>query len=404
MLSYAEALARILEAAGSLPAESLPFEKAVGRVPCVDVLAPEDVPSFDNSAVDGFAVRGSDVAGASPDSPVLLPVSMEIPAGACPDRPLPGGSAARIMTGAMVPEGADHIVMVEDTRAEEGGGVVLLDPGSPSFVRNAGSDIRRGSVALVAGVPIGPAGVGLLASLGVLEVACVRRPRVGLLSTGDELVEPLARSLPPGKIRNSNTAALAAAIHEAGAVVAARRHARDDAAEVEAAFDVLLDSGCDLILSSGGVSVGAYDVVRSVVERRGRLDFWRIAVKPGKPLAFGTLGTVPFLGLPGNPVSSLVTFELFVRPLLRRLGGRTDVFRPEFPVRSATAIAHDADRREWVRVTLELRDGEAWATPTGGQGSHRASGMAAADALMVVPEGRGSVVVGELLSAIRLRD
>lgn len=251
---------------------------------------------------------------------------------------------------------------------------------------------------------MGPASVGLLASLGILEIACVRRPRVGILSTGDELVDPAVQTLPPGKIRDSNAAALAAAVVDSGAQVAARRHARDEAADVEAAFDALLEAGCDLILSSGGVSVGAYDVVRSVVERRGKLDFWRIAVKPGKPLAFGSFEGVPFLGLPGNPVSSLVTFELFVRPLLLQLGGHVEVSRPEFPVRSGTAVPHDPDRREWVRVSFERRSGEVWAFPTGAQGSHRAAGLAAADGLMIVPEGHGDVVAGEWLPALRLRN
>ncbi len=218
MLSVEDARVRIFErVSGVLPTEVVDLESAVGRVSADDLLAPEALPGFDNSMVDGWAVRLSDTAGVNPDAPLVMPVSMEIAAGTWPSRPLPPGTVARILTGAPIPEGADAVVMVEDSRPEEGGGVVLLDSGSKRFIRRIGSDLPEGSVALPAGTLLGPAQVGLLAALGVVNIAVVRRPRVGILSTGDELVVPETSELPPGKLRNSNAVALAAAVRECGA-------------------------------------------------------------------------------------------------------------------------------------------------------------------------------------------
>ena len=323
MLSYDDALARIL-ATSERPLESelVPLEFAVGRALAEQALARDDVPAFANSAVDGFAVHAADLAGVALSASVVLPVSRTIAAGSGPGEPLPVGTAARILTGAPVPEGADAIVMVEDTEPVVGSGteerIRFRSLGSAGFVRAAGSDIRRGAEAVEAGVTIDAGIVGLLAALNYPEVACARRPRVGLIVTGDEIVRIGGGALQVGKIRDANGPALAVAIREAGAEVTVTAYAGDSAVATRAAI-LQCAGSCDVIVSTGGVSVGEYDYVKATVEELGLLDFWRIAIKPGKPLAFGRVGNSLFFGLPGNPVSSLVTFELFVRPLLRNL-------------------------------------------------------------------------------------
>jgi molybdopterin molybdotransferase len=400
MLSVEDARVRIFERVpGVLPTEVVDLESAVGRVLADDLVAPEALPGFDNSMVDGWAVRLADTAGVNPDAPLVMPVSMEIAAGTWPSRPLPPGTVARILTGAPIPEGADAVVMVEDSRPEEGGGVVLLDSGSKRFIRRIGSDLPEGGVALPAGTLLGPAQVGLLAALGVVNIAVVRRPRVGILSTGDELVGPETSELPPGKVRNSNAVALAAAVRECGADLGPVVHAMDTLESLHAALDRLVSSGCDLLVSSGGVSVGVYDLVRQVLEERGELEFWRIAVKPGKPLAFGSLEGIPFFGLPGNPVSALVTFEVFVRPVLRRMGGFSRLGRPVVDAVLEETVPHAGGRQEFVRATLVWERGRYRARPTGAQDSHRLSGAALAQALLVVPADREDVAAGEVLEA-----
>lgn len=402
MLSYDAALARILASAQPLEPESVPLEQARGRALARDLHAPLDLPPFDNSMVDGFAVRAANVGRASEELALSLPVVMEIPAGSWPTRALNPGEAARIFTGAPIPEGCDALVMVEDTEEsdDQPGWVTLRDPGSRGYIRRRGSDVSAGDRALEAGETLGSGELGLLAALNVSEVACVRRPRVGILSTGDELIPVGSRALQPGQIRDSNGPALVAAIEEAGAVVGGREHATDTPEAVAAALERLLSMGCDVLISSGGVSVGDHDHVRAVLESKGELDFWRIAIKPGKPLAFGRLQGALFFGLPGNPVSSLVTFELFVRPVLRRLGGHAKTERPRQTVTLATALPHSPGRREFVRVRL---DAAGNATPTGAQGSHRTSSLVGADALAIAHEDHGDYAPGEKLPAILTR-
>ena len=400
MISVEEASGRIAESMpGVLGSERVGLDTALGRVLASDIVAPEDLPGFDNSMVDGWAVRSSETAGVNPDAPLVLPVSMEVAAGGWPQRTLPTGTLARIFTGAPIPDGADAVIMVEDSRPEEGGGVVVLDAGSRKFIRKAGSDIARGSSALSAGTPLGAAQLGLLAALGLAQVDVVRRPRVGVLSTGDELVAVDTATLPPGKLRNSNAVALAAAGREAGGELAASEHAVDTLESLNDALDRLLAAGCDILISSGGVSVGNYDLVRTVLESRGELEFWRIAVKPGKPLAFGRISGVPFFGLPGNPVSALVTFEVFVRPVLRALGGWRQVGRPVVDAVLEEPVSHAQGRQEFVRAELVWERGRYRARPTGAQESHRLSGAAIADALLVVPQERGDLEAGEVFEA-----
>ena len=400
MLSYDDALARILTAVSEpLEAESVGLEQARGRTLAQDFLAPSDLPPFDNSMVDGYAVRAASVGAASPTVPLCLPVGMEIAAGLWPTRALRAGEAARIFTGAPLPDGCDALVMVEDTD-EEDGWVTLRDPGSGRYIRRRGSDLAQGALALPAQTVLTAGTVGVLAALNQATTLCHRRPRVGILSTGDELIPVGTQPLAPGQIRDSNGPALTAAVEEAGGVVTLRLHAHDTIASVTEAFAAL--AHCDLVLSSGGVSVGDHDHVKEVLEAQGTLDFWRIAIKPGKPLAFGRLGDALFFGLPGNPVSSLVTFELFVRPVLKKLAGHTQLLRPQLQATLTTALPHAPGRREFVRVGLEWQDGVCLATPTGAQGSHRTVSMSGADALLVAHEDHGDYPAGETLPALLL--
>jgi molybdopterin molybdotransferase len=401
MRSYDEALAEILAAVSEpLATEPIALEQARGRSVAEALLAPSDLPPFDNSMVDGFAVRSASVASACESLGLSLPITMEIPAGSWPTRALRAGEVARIFTGAPIPEGCDAVVMVEDTEegdGDEAGRVTLRHPGSGSYIRRRGSDIIAGEVALPAGTTLGAGEIGLLAALGISELSSPRRPRVGILSTGDELIRGGGRALLPGQIRDSNGPALAAAVEEAGGVVVQRLHAGDTPEAVAQAFAAL--AGCDLILSSGGVSVGDHDHVKAVLEAQGTLNFWRIAIKPGKPLAFGKLGDALFFGLPGNPVSSLVTFELFVRPVLRKLAGHQRCLRTQLTVTLAAPLPHAPGRREFVRASL---DDNLYATPTGAQGSHRTSSMVGADVLVIAHEDHGDYPEGADLPALVL--
>ena len=423
LLTYDDAILRILHAVPHPNdvdrVEFVPLTETRGRALAQDVVARENVPPFDNSAVDGFAVRLEDTQTAAQNAPVSLRITQTVAAG---DTSLAHvvqmGEAARIFTGAPLPPGADAVIMVEDTNTigtREDETVRLFAPASPSFIRRSGSDISEGQTAIFAGTVMGAGTIGLLAALGNVSVPCFMRPRVGLITTGDEVVQRKNDTVPllPGQIHDANGPALHAAIEEAGAVVAVHRHARDTPDDVEAAFDACLAAGCDVIIASGGVSVGDRDFVKAVVEKRGRLDFWRVTVRPGKPLAFGTVGDprstgtdgdALFWGLPGNPVSSLVTFELFVRPALRKMGGFPDVSRRPVPVRLSQSIEHEPGRREFVRAHVEWQaeKGTFYATPTGAQGSHRLMSLVSANALAVLREERGNYEAGEEVIALLL--
>ncbi len=414
LLSYDEAVARILRAVPeelSQRVENVPLHEARGRVLVQTIVAGEAVPPFDNSSVDGFAVRLADTETATQNVPVSLRVTQTVAAGIADSQTVEPGEAARIFTGAPIPPGANSVIMVEDSQAEKNGDgeetVRLFAPASETFIRRAGSDIAPGQTALPAGHVLHAGTIGLLAALSFENVPCVARPRVGLITTGDEVAlteEGGPYPLKPGQIRNANGPALRAAIEEAGAIVATQCHARDTPADVNAAFDLCQTARCDVIIASGGVSVGDRDFVKSVVETRGSLDFWRVAVKPGKPLAFGKVGDALFWGLPGNPVSSLVTFELFARPALRKMGGFADVSRQTVPARLTEAVPHDPGRREFIRahVVWQPETQTYAATPTGAQGSHRLMSLAHANALLVAHEDRGDYGAGETLSALLL--
>ncbi|MGZ3586650.1 MAG: molybdopterin molybdotransferase MoeA [Candidatus Limnocylindrales bacterium] len=402
MLPLEEALQRMLAGLQPLPAEEVPLEEAVGRVLAAPVEAAVTMPPWDNSAMDGFAVHAADIAAAAPGHPVTLRVSGEVAAGHAPIGRVVSGTAMRVLTGAMLPPGADAVVPVEETDAAPGlaelpATVAVLAASPPGqHVRRAGSDIVAGQPLLRAGTRIRPATVALLASAGHARVVVHRRPRAAILSTGDELAPP-GEPLGPGQIHDSNGLMLVALARQAGAEPRRLAPAADT---LDAVLDRLSDARAwaDLIIASGGVSVGARDVVRLAFEAIGRVDLWRVAVQPGKPLAFGHADGVLLFGLPGNPVSSYVTFQLFVRPVLYALEGQADPTRRRIlRARLAEPVTKAADRRAFLRVSL-ARDPavpDGWlARLAGGQGSHVLSALAAADGLAVVPEGQPGLPAG----------
>ena len=401
MLSVAEARRRILDQFHALGSENVALVDADRRVLAEPAVARQDLPPFANSSMDGYAVRLSDVAAAAAERPVALPVSADIPAGSGLPAPLAPGSAARIMTGAPVPAGADAVIPVEDTddSRERAGGpapaVVRLfrAPSASANIRPAGQDVRAGQLVLAAGTLLGPASLGVLAALGQTVVPVYRRPRLAVFSTGDELVEPDA--VPgPGQIRNVNSHTLAAAAARLGAQVERLPIAGDRVEGVLERLAAARSLGADLILSSAGVSVGAYDVVKAAVEAEGALDFWRVRMRPGKPLAFGHVRGVPFFGLPGNPVSALMSFEVFVRPVLLKLGGRLELGRLQVVARLEAPLSSDG-RETYLRVIVGRRGQELVARPAGDQGSAVLSSLVRANGLLILPEGVTQAQAGQ---------
>jgi molybdopterin molybdotransferase len=384
--TYAEHLARVLEAVQPLHPIELGLMDAHGCVLTEDVVAPADLPGFDNSAVDGYAVRVADVAAASEQQPVGLPVTGDVAAGPASPLRVQPGVCVRIMTGAMMPAGADAVVPVEHTDGGVAQVAVRRPPEPGAHVRRAGEDVRAGEVVLTDGTYLGAVQIGLAAAVGRSRLVVRPRPRVVVVSTGSELVEP-GESLTPGRIVDSNSPALTAAAIEAGAIAYRVGVVPDDPRRLS---DLLEDQlvRADVLVTSGGVSVGAYDVVKEVLGRLGTVRFDDVAMQPGKPQAFGTIGpdATPVFGLPGNPVSALVSFETFVRPALRKMLGATPLERPRVRAVVTEDLHSPAGRRSFLRVALEVREGAYVVTPVSGPGSHLLAGMSRANALAVVPE------------------
>jgi molybdopterin molybdotransferase len=399
-----EHLAEVLALVSPLPPLDLQLLDAHGRTLLEDVVAPYDLPGFDNSAMDGYAVRLTDVTAAAEGSPVTMPVTGDIAAGSRSSYALGPGFTARIMTGAPMPRHADAVVPVEWTD----GGIARVQirraPSLGEHIRRAGSDLRAGEVVLKRDTVLGPTQIGLLAAIGRDRVLIQPQPRVVVLSTGDELVEP-GQPIGMGQVADANSYMLACAAREAGAVVYRAGIVGDDARKL---MNVLEDQliRADLVITTGGVSKGAYDVVKEVLSRLGTVVFDEVAMQPGKPQGFGTIGpeNTPIVTLPGNPVSSYVSFEVFVRPALRRLGGRPEAeqFRPLVSARSTAAMTSAAGRRQFVRVRADRR-AEGWAsTPVGGHGSHLIGSLAHANAFAVIPEHVVEVPSGGMVDVMLL--
>ena len=383
MISADQALQIVLENVNPLGVERISIVEALGRVLAEDISSPRDIPGFDNSAMDGYAVRAADLAGASDANPVKLTVVETVGAGMMPTRRVGAGEAVRTMTGAPIAEGADAVVQVERTRGGETVVEFLAPAEKGDSIRPRGEDLRPGQLAMAAGKTLRPADLGMLASVGRAMVEVIRRPRVAIVATGDELVD-VDRSPVGAQVVNSSAYALAGAVREAGAEAVILKVARDDPREIRARLAEAMTF--DAVLSTGGVSVGRFDHVAGALDELGmRQLFHGVAQRPGRPLKFGAAGYRPIFGLPGNPVSTLVCFYLYARPAILKMSGMRRVGLPRVGARCAVDIKLGKDLTEFVRVTLK-RDAEGWlATPTGSQGSGIFSSVSRADGLLVGP-------------------
>jgi len=404
MLTVTEARERILSNFQPTPTETIPLADARDRILGIDIPADGDYPPFDNSAVDGFALRAEDTSASS----ITLSVVADIPAGSTPTVSLRAGQAARIMTGAQLPRGADCVILVEETDFNDRSAGTTA-PKTVTFtkqmvsgenVRAKGTDIHSGETVLTKRRTLKAQDLGLLATLGIANVTVNKKARVALFSSGDELLEANA-PLQPGKIRDANSYSLAAAIENAGAEVVRLGVANDTRESITALLDKAASENVDLILSSAGVSVGAFDFIKEVIDANGKMDFWKVNMRPGKPLAFGAYRGIPFIGLPGNPVSAFVGFEVFVRPTLERLNGKMDGSRNTVRVRTGEEIESDG-RESYLRVKIRTQNGIQTASLTGHQGSGNLLSLVQADALLIIPAGVKCVPAGSEVEAILL--
>ncbi|HEY8598412.1 MAG TPA: gephyrin-like molybdotransferase Glp [Thermomicrobiales bacterium] len=407
MIGVDEALLAILEGIEPLPTEEVPILDALGLILAEEIVADADSPPFRNSAMDGYAVRAADLAGASRTTPVSLRVVAEGPAGYAPRGEVTPGTAIRIMTGAPLPPGADTVVRFEETDEPQQkmnlttASVVRIAIAQEPWVnvREAGEDIHAGETVLQRGTLLRPAEIGVLASLGHATVRVHRRPLVAIVSTGDEVID-LGQPLQPGQIRNSNSYTLAALVRRYGGLPRLLGVARDTIADLTAVLAAARDA--DLIISSGGVSVGDYDMVKDVLRAEGQIDIWQVRMKPGKPLAYGRLGGKPFLGLPGNPVAAYVSFELFARPILLRQLGHPTLGKPSVRARVTESVNNRGGRRHFVRAFVSDGPRGPETRPTGDQGSGVLTALTRANGLLVVMDDRESLAAGETAEVLLL--
>jgi len=385
-----QAQVEVLASLPLLPVVAVPLAESAGLVVAQAVRAPHPVPPFTNSAMDGYALRSADLTSV----PALLKITEDVPAGRVATKSVTAGTAIKIMTGAPLPKGADAVVRVEDTEQHDGVVTVRVSVPPGNSVRPAGGDVEMGAQVLTAGTRIGPAQIGVLANLGISHPPVRGRPRVAIASTGDELIQVDGPALGPGQIRDSNRPMLTAALRELGVDVIDLGHVVDDAAQLRATLARGAEQA-DVIVTSGGVSMGEYDLVKAVLSELGEVGFWQVAMQPAKPFAFGQVGSRPFFGLPGNPVSAFVAYEQFLRPGLLKMMGATRLFRPRIIGRARLALDTDPAKTVFVRVRTWTEGGDRWSEPSGEQGSNVLSALAAGDAFAVVPEGTDRIGAGD---------
>jgi len=406
VFTVSDAVARIVADIEPLGVERVQLLEALGRVLATPIVSPLTLPAWDNSAMDGYALRAADVEGASAAAPVSLTVLETVAAGAFPSRAVEAGTCTRIMTGAPLPEGVDTVIRLEDTD----GGIERVsirdDRDARRNVRHRGEDITTGTLVLDRGQALGAAQLGVLASVGAAFVDVYRQPRVAFFVSGDEIVDldRFAEALDGKKIVTSNSYTLNALVRLNGGIPINLGVARDDPADIRARIDRAAD--CDLLITSAGISAGEFDYLRPTLAEAGvTLDVWKVRMRPGAPLGFGWLGKMPWIGLPGNPVSTMVTFELFVRPVIRRMLGHTRLFRRTIPVTLEEPVQIVAALTHFLRAIVSVKpDGSLSARLTGPQGSGILTSMSLANALLVVPEERPRIEAGEIVNAILLSD
>jgi molybdopterin molybdotransferase len=412
MLSVEEAYERIMASFRPLEPEEKPLLECLGQTLAADVTSPLDLPPLPNSGMDGYAVRYEDIQGASAHSPRQLKVIGLVAAGQVSTQTVTPGTAIRIMTGAPLPDGADTVVPFEETdeieRRRNGQPLdqIAIKADLPPYcnVRPSGEDVRRGQLVLEAGTVVRPAEIGVLAALGLQKAAVIRRPIVSILSTGDELVS-IGQPLGPGKIYDSNSSSIAASVMAAGGIPRLLGIARDNLEDLRRQLEQV--AGSDLLVTSAGVSKGDYDIVKDVLTQKGDIDFWSVRMRPAKPLAFGHLRAegskpIPLLGLPGNPVSAMVAFEMFGRPAIRAMLGKGHLARPVVEGVLTGPIYNTDGRRVYARVEVERRNGTYYATPTGPQGSNILTSMSRANGLAICPADMPSKETGEKAKIIML--
>ena len=401
-LAASDAARRILAEISRQPSLRIPLDDALGSVLAEDVVSPIDIPAWANSAMDGYAARAADVRGASAERPARLKVIEHLHAGSFPTRAVGAGECARIYTGAPVPEGVDTVIRQEDTDGGEDIVTIVSDRDAGTNIRPVGEDIRRGTTVLSEGALLEPAQLGVLASVATAHPLVYRRPRVAILGSGDEIadIDQPEEILSGRKVASSNTHALVALVRRAGGEPSNLGIARDSPESLREHLGRAAD--CDLLVTSAGISVGKHDYVRTVLEEMGaRQRFWRLRMRPGAPVGFGFIGATPWIGLPGNPVSTMVTFELFVRPAIRWMAGHFLPFRRSVPVRLTEPVSLKPRLQHFLRaIVTETPDGPE-ARLTGPQGSGILMSMVLANALVIIPEGRFETPAGTIVQALR---
>jgi molybdopterin molybdotransferase len=401
LLPVDEAIRIVLEDIHPLGTERVFTENACGRVLAEDVVSTRDIPYSDNSAMDGFAVISEDLKGVDEKNPRLLKIVEELPAGRVPSKRINSGECAKIMTGGIMPEGADAVVMVEDTEPVDTHTVrVKRSVHIGENVRFRGEDIKSGSVVLKEGTKLRPQEIGLLSALGKSNITVYQRPVVGILSTGSEIIN-IDEEISTGKVVDSNSYTLCSSVKMAGGIPLALGIARDTTDEIKR--KILNTRAVHALITSGGVSVGEFDLVKDLFNEIGcNMKFWKVAIKPGKPFAYGLLNGIPLFGLPGNPVSSFVAFEVFVRPALLRMQGMKNVFRRQFSAVMTRNFKNKPGRKHFVRGILEWDGDKLKVKPSGEQGSAMLSTLVSANCFIVIPQDRGDIKAGESVNVIQL--